>query len=221
MCTNYVPGRKDLMREQLAMPEPTFDYRAETWPGYSAPMLLLESEANEVQWREAVFGLIPFWAKDEKISRQTYNARSETVDTKPSYRLSWKKSRYCLVPMQCFFEPNYASGRAVRWRIERADARMFTVAGIWDYWRKPDDSGLHSFSLLTINADGHPVMGQFHKPGDEKRSLVVVAPDDRLEWLRATPEIASTMLLPMPVQEFTSGVAPLPARTATQPVIDR
>jgi len=56
--------------------------------------------------------------------------------------------------------------------------------------------------MLTINADGHPVMGRFHRPGDEKRSLVVVPPDAWNDWLTATTEQAVEMLVDMPCADF-------------------
>jgi hypothetical protein len=40
-----------------------------------------------------------------------------------------------------------------------------------------------SFSMLTVNADDHPVMCQFHKPGDEKRTPVIIAPGLHDTWL--------------------------------------
>ena len=70
-------------------------------------------------------------------------------------------------------------------------------------------------SMLTINADDHPVMGRFHKPGDEKRSLVIVSPERRDGWLHATPEHANRILLPLPAEEFTSYPVPIkPHKTA-------
>ena len=118
--------------------------------------------------------------------------------------------------MAAFYEPDYETGKALRWKIERHDKRAFTAAAIWDFWRRPTGEGLHSFSMLTINADDHPVMGRFHKPGDEKRSLVIVPPERRDEWLRATPEHANRILLPLPAEEFTAGPAPIksPQKTA-------
>jgi putative SOS response-associated peptidase YedK len=106
--------------------------------------------------------------------------------------------------MAGFYEPDYETGKPIRWRIERQDQDMFTVAAIWDYWRSPDDSGLTSFSMLTINADGHAVMGRFHAPGDEKRSLVIIPPGHREGWLNATAKEAESYLTPMPAAEFTA-----------------
>ena len=45
-----------------------------------------------------------------------------------------------------------------------------------------------SFSILTINADEHPLMSAFHAPGKEKRSVVVLADDDWSAWLEAREE---------------------------------
>jgi putative SOS response-associated peptidase YedK len=48
--------------------------------------------------------------------------------------------------------------------------------------------------MLTVNADAHPVMQQFHKPGDEKRTPVVIAPALHAAWLGAdVPQAAELM----------------------------
>ena len=49
---------------------------------------------------KACFGLIPFWSKDTKIARMTYNARTETAHEKPSFRQAWSRRQWCLVPME-------------------------------------------------------------------------------------------------------------------------
>jgi putative SOS response-associated peptidase YedK len=49
------------------------------------------------------------------------------------------------------------------------------IASLWDRWTDPVTGKIvTSFTMLTVNADQHPVMKQFHKPGDEKRSVVVL-----------------------------------------------
>lgn len=205
MCTNYVPSSRDFIRLHLDLDPPTFGYRDELWPGYLGPMLIAGN-----QWRLAMFGMVPFFSKDGKDFRRTYNARSETVDSRPTYRGPWRRQQLCLIPMQAFFEPNYESGKPVRWRIERTDKSVFTVAALWDTWKQPEQEMLHSFSMLTINADGHPVMGRFHAPGDEKRSLVIVPAGLRAQWLEGRDPRG--LLNPMPADEFTGAPAPLPPR---------
>jgi putative SOS response-associated peptidase YedK len=64
--------------------------------------------------------------------------------------------------------------------------------------------------MLTVNADGHPLMGRFHAPEDEKRSVVVVAPERHAEWIGARREDeARTLLAPLDPAEFTAEPAPL------------
>ena len=115
--------------------------------------------------------------------------------------------------MQRFFEPDWRTGKSIRTAIQRRDGDAFMVAGIWDRWvDKSSGEVIASFSMLTINADGHAVMSQFHKPGDEKRSLVVIPEELRDEWLEAKPDRAKEFLQPMPSEQFTSEPAPLPPR---------
>lgn len=213
MCANFIPAPRSVFMASLHWPEPTFDYPQESYVGYRAPIRVIAPDSEEAELREAMFGLVPFWSKDTKIARHTFNSRTETVASKPSFRDAWKKRRFALVPMTAFYEPDYETGKPIRWRIERQDQDVFTVAAIWDTWKTPDGTGLTSFSMLTINADGHPVMGRFHAPGDEKRSLVIVPPDHREGWLNTTPREAGEYLHPMPPDEFTASPDPRPSRS--------
>ena len=55
----------------------------------------------------AQFGLMPFWAKDPTVARRTYNARSETADTKPNFRDAWRRGHRCIIPAECLYLPRY------------------------------------------------------------------------------------------------------------------
>lgn len=50
-------------------------------------------------------------------------------------------------------------------------------------WEKPEGPPSLSFTMLTVNANDHPLMKRFRKPGDEKRSVVIVPPDAYGDWL--------------------------------------
>jgi putative SOS response-associated peptidase YedK len=204
MCANYTPSKRSTQLKMLGR-DVVMDYPPEAFPGYPAP-ILVRSDANGLDARLATFGLIPVWSKDRTFARRTYNARSETVAEKPSYRGAWRARRFCLVPMERFYEPCWETGKAVKWSIHRKDQEPFAVAGIWENWTDRETGEIvTSFSMLTINGDGHPVMGRFHRPGDERRSLVVVAPSNWQRWLHATTEQAKELLLPMDAGEFTAG----------------
>ena len=52
-------------------------------------------------------------------------------------------------------------------------------------------------TMLTTNADNHPFMLQFHKPEDEKRSIVVIEPEHPQDCLNMHHEDAFELLKPM------------------------
>lgn len=143
----------------------------------------------------ARFGLIPVWAKDDKISRHTYNARSETVEEKPSYRNAWRRRQFCIVVADNFYEPNYETGKPVRWRIKTKSGYPFGIASIWEKWIDPKNNEVVvSFSMMTVNADDHPVMRRFHKLDDEKRTPVILQPKDFFRWMGADQITAKKMM---------------------------
>ena len=206
MCVNFTPASPTAL-QRMTGSAPEQQYPPEAFPGYVAPIIRANSDALRVDM--AAFGLIPSWSKDGTIGRRTYNARSETVAEKPSYRTAWRQRQFCLVPVTRFFEPCWETGSAVRWSIHRHDQEPFTVAGIWDAWTdRATGEIVESFSMLTINADGHSVMGRFHKPGDEKRSLVVVPTAQWCNWLHASTEQAIGMLSAMDSEQFTATPRP-------------
>jgi len=74
------------------------------------------------------------------------------------------------------------------------------IAGLWSSWRAPKGEIVYSFTMLTVNADEHPLMKQFHKPTDEKR-MVVVLPEERYgDWLQAEAGEALEFLRMFPAE---------------------
>jgi putative SOS response-associated peptidase YedK len=149
------------------------------------------------------FGMVPPWAKDVKITKQTYNARSETAHEKPSFKDAWRRSRHCIIPATGFFEPDWRSGKAKPTRIVRTDGKPIGIAGLWAECRFPSGDTIHSFTMLTINADDHPLMRNFHKPGDEKRMIVILHEDDYDVWLSAPSEESRQFLRQYPAELLT------------------
>jgi putative SOS response-associated peptidase YedK len=167
----------------------------DVFPTYPGPIVLKRHNTDRMAIGLARFGLIPAWAKDEDFGRKTYNARAETVAIKPSYKNAWAKRHYALTLVDAFYEPSYESGKAVRTRIHQAQHKSMAIASIWDTWTEPDTGEfIVSFSMLTIDASNHPVMKRFHKPEDEKRTVVPLRPELFNDWLNATPEAASALL---------------------------
>lgn len=62
--------------------------------------------------------------------------------------------------------------------------------------------------MLTINADGHEVKKHFHRPEDEKRSIVVLNESQYQPWLNANHEEARSMMSLAPSGFLDSEAAP-------------
>jgi putative SOS response-associated peptidase YedK len=120
------------------------------------------------------FGLIPGWSKDDKIARRTYNARSETVASKPSFRNAWRHGQHCIIPAAAVYEPDWRSGKAVPTRIERVDGELMGIAGLWERWKNAHGEIVFSYTMLTVNADDHTFMRDYHQVDHEKRMVVVL-----------------------------------------------
>lgn len=69
------------------------------------------------------------------------------------------------------------------------------MAGIWKRYEDQDGRSLFGMSMLTVNADGHPLMSRMHEPNDEKRSVVILRPDGYDEWLNTKNVEAARSLL--------------------------
>jgi putative SOS response-associated peptidase YedK len=203
MCTNFTPTKKnEWVKAHFGVDLPAQAYPEQAYPSYLAPVVVQGHSTGRLACGLARFGLIPAWAKDHKISRHTYNARSETVAEKPSYRHAWRNRQYGLVLVDNFYEPSYESGKAVRTEISLESNEPFAIACLWDRWKQLETGEIVvSFSMLTVNADKHPVMKRFHKAEDEKRTPVIVPESQYKDWLGASVEQAARMmsLTQMPV----------------------
>ncbi len=210
MCSNYTPSKREALGPHFHVDPPAMDWKEEAYPGYLAPIIRLADDGSgSTDCDVACFGMVPHWA-DLKLSRHTYNARSETVASKPSFRHAYAKRQLCIIPAESIFEPNYESGRAVRWRIARDNDAPMGIAGLWE-WRPnggPEDKPLLSFTMLTINADHHPLMQRFHRPEDEKRMVVVLEPDQYPAWLSADADAIASFLQPYPAHQLKAEAAP-------------
>jgi putative SOS response-associated peptidase YedK len=210
MCSHYQALKeRELYRRQFGVYPPDDLGKHDLWPGYLGTLIRRHPHADvgdeAVPQREALnglFGLVPHWSPDTKMTRFTYNARSETVATKPSFRDAWKHAQHCIIPAEAIFEPDYRSGRPVPARISLADGAPMGIAGLWSRWKSPEGDIVHSYTMLTINADDHPLMRRFHKPGDEKRMVVILPVARYDDWLQARPEQSQAFMRPFPADQM-------------------
>ncbi|MCA8413421.1 DUF159 family protein [Burkholderia multivorans] len=73
----------------------------------------------------------------------------------------------------------------------------------WRPLQYPDGTERHTMPMVTVNADEHPIMKPMHRPGAEKRSVVILRPDDWEEWLTTSNiEAARAMLQLYPADDM-------------------
>ena len=217
MCSNYVAvSRADRLLSFFGVHRERDDPPMETWPTGLAPFIrLAEPGSGHRVVQDGAFGLLPGFAKELAYGRKTYNARSETVHQLPSFRDAWRRGQRCIIPAEIIYEPYYAhdGAKPVRWAIYQPGAVPIGIAGIYTKWRHPEDGReLFSFAMLTVNADAHEFYKRFHRPGEEKRMPILLAPEEYDAWLTCPVGEASSFFRDWS-GPLESEAAPLPPRT--------
>jgi len=218
MCTRYIsPEAGDIERHWQVCsrtPQPLPQWPREVFPRYQGPFIRAARDSAEYA-RELVVGqwsLVPWFAKTAKLPYPTCNARSEELAAKASYKQPWARGQRCVVPAESFFEPNWESGKHVPWRFHRADGTPWGLAGLWNTWLDKDSGEVvESYTLLTLNADEHPLMKRMHRPDpkrptdmQDKRSVVPIEREDVDTWLAAPLAQARELIRLAPVSVFAA-----------------
>jgi len=213
MCVNYRPPTPEQFNGRIgAFSELPRDWHwpEETWKDYAAP-ILRAAPAMRPQACVGSYGMVPRRHIPPEVKPfDTMNARAESLLERRSFASAWRRLQLCAVPMQWFYEPCYESGRAERTAIGMHDDEPFWVAGLWREWQEADGEMSTAFTQITINADTHPLMRRMHKPGDEKRSLVLLAQEEVGDWLVSRDtDIARSFLRHYPAERMKAWPAPL------------
>jgi putative SOS response-associated peptidase YedK len=157
----------------------SLDQFAGSWnvaPGQMLPITRMRNGALEhvvARW-----GLVPYWANDEKIAYRCINARSETIASTAAFKGPYRTKRRCLVPACGFYEWRKHPAGKQPYYITSADDSLLAFAGLWDVWKKPDGETLTSFAVITCRAND--LVQPLHD-----RMPVILAPDDYDAWLTA------------------------------------
>ncbi len=172
---------------------PSYYYHA-----YSLPFLPVISSDGPGGMRLMRWGLVPSWAAGEEeaneIMLKTFNARSETIATKPAFRDSFV-SRRCLVPVRGFFEWQHLGGRKIPWYISFRDDDIFSLAGIWDSWTMKGGMTLETFSVVTTRAND--LMAGIHNT--KKRMPVILPSSAEKIWINKglSPDALAPLMEPV------------------------
>lgn len=225
MCNRYRPASVTFIRDVFGFTLIEDSYPAAIGPLQSGPFIV-PGRAVVGQW-----GLIPYGSKTRKPTRSdgkplsTNNCRRETVATAWSFRGPWARGQRCLIPALDYDEPYWGTGKNIWWRFGRADSQPWALAGIWSEWTDPETAEVvPSYTLLTQNCDGHPLLSLFHRPDpklpadkQDKRSVVPLEREHWDRWLTGSIAEAAD-LIQLPAREVFHHQAADPTKQVPLPV---
>jgi putative SOS response-associated peptidase YedK len=99
------------------------------------------------------WGLIPrWWSKPPKdlMRLSTFNARVETVTTKPFFREAFKRTR-CIIPASGYYEwrKGEDGGREPHY-FRRADGEIISLAGLYEEWTDPATGEIVTSATIIV-----------------------------------------------------------------------
>ena len=146
-----------------------------------APMqdlpIIIKNRMGFARW-----GLLPPWKNedDKSLAAKMTNARSETVQEKPTFKPSWDKARRCIIPANGFFEwmrPEDGKNKQPYFISSRSD-EILNFAGLWHKC-----GNLVTFAILTKEASGK--IANIHH-----RMPVMIPQCNTQEWFSAQSDKA-------------------------------
>ncbi|MGO2061082.1 MAG: SOS response-associated peptidase [Microbacterium gubbeenense] len=165
MCGRFVVARVgselvselsvDLVSDDL--PQPSFNI-APT----ALAAIVLDSAKSDPPTRRlepARWGLVPGWAKDLSVGARAFNARSETVAEKRTFAPAFAKRR-AVVPATGYYEWKVTDDGKLPLFIHPAGGEPMLFAGLYEWWKDPQDAWVLSFTILTRDAVGD--LGSIH-----------------------------------------------------------
>ena len=174
---------------------PSYYYHAFGLPSIPAICSGKPSEIQLLRW-----GLIPSWTKsiDEAniIRYKTFNARSESIATKPSFSASFRSKR-CIIPVKGFFEWQHLGNQKIPWYIYHAGDEILSLAGLYSDWVENNTGEVFStFSIITT--DANDLMAKIHNSG--KRMPAILNRSSESMWLdlSASQADVQSLLIPSP-----------------------
>jgi hypothetical protein len=131
----FTPIRELRQRFNADPPDESVTPRYNAAPGQNLIVIPMDDPHKMHLYK---WGLIPHWARDEKIGYKMINARAESLKEKPSFSGSLQKGR-CLVFADGFYKWSLKAAKKVPYRIELSNSKPFAMAGLSSRWK--NDNG--------------------------------------------------------------------------------
>jgi putative SOS response-associated peptidase YedK len=138
--------------------------------------------------------LIPSWAKGQPVSYSTANAKSETMDRKPTYRRAWRHQR-CLVPADGYYEWQIVPQQRHKQphHIRMADGETFAFGGLWEASATEQGDAIESCAIVTTAANS--ALEYIHS-----RMPLIIPKEGYRDWLGGTIDEAARWIRPCPAE---------------------
>ncbi|WP_339319307.1 SOS response-associated peptidase [Paenibacillus sp. FSL R10-2734] len=153
-------------------------------PMQQVPAVINTGSSNKLG--ELRWGLVPSWAKDDKIGSKMINARAESLLEKPSFK-RLVSSRRCIIPSDGFYEWKVQGSSKHPMRIVMRDGGIFSMAGLYDIWMDPEGNKLSTCTIITTTPND--LMAEIHN-----RMPVILKPEDETEWLSRGNQDANSLM---------------------------
>lgn len=177
--------------EQSALMGPRYNVAPTNW----MPVIPMSDPGHVYYYR---WGLVPHWAKDEKVGFRMINARAETVLEKPAFRTPMRRGR-CLVPADGFYEWKRTEAGKQPYRITLSDEEMFYFAGLYDCWQSPEGKAIWTYTIITT--EPNELMVDIHD-----RMPVILPRAQTKRWLnpQEQAEMLQPLLVPYPAEAMNA-----------------
>ena len=156
-------------------------YSPSIYNGFQFPKTPIIANADKSKIQLFHWGLIPHWAKDNSIRKNTLNARIETIKEKPAFKAS--VTNRCLVLVDGFYEWQWLDEKGKnkkKYLITLPDNEAFAFAGLWSEWMdKTTGEIVKTYTILTTEAN--ELMSIIHNT--EKRMPVILTKNNEIDWL--------------------------------------
>ena len=145
------------------------------------------------------WALVPrWWSKSLKESARlaTFNARAETVRTKPFFRDAFKNGR-CLMPVSGYYEWHWNNlddkkEKPQPWYFIRKDGQVMTVAALCETWNdRAENQTIRSCAMVIT--EPNKFVAEVHD-----RMPVVLDESQFEQWMNGTPDEAAELMKPAP-----------------------
>lgn len=111
------------------------EFQPSIYNGFQHPQTPVITNTDIYKIQLFHWGLIPFWAKDDSIKKNTLNARIETIAEKPAFRDS--VNNRCMILSDGFFEWQWLDEKGKqkqKYLLTIPNEEPFAFAGLWSEW---------------------------------------------------------------------------------------